>query len=122
MSLSPKLCQSHKFAKKGIYASETGVGACNACPGLLQSRISPLSHQRSECFVEMIGECASGMSDIGLPLSGEQSKDRVVEHCKHLGGMAHAHLSMIFSQRGIASIMEAIFNSPMPSGQVQYAF
>src|SRR5216683_7685776 len=24
---------THKFAKKGIYASETGVGACNACPG-----------------------------------------------------------------------------------------
>jgi hypothetical protein len=22
---------THKFAKKGIYASETGVGACNAC-------------------------------------------------------------------------------------------
>lgn len=89
--------------------------------GLLQSRISPLRHQRSECFVEMIGECASGMSDSGLPLSGEQSQDGVVEHGKYLGGMAHAHLSMIFSQRGIASILEAIFHAPMPSGQVQYA-
>ncbi len=84
--------------------------------GLLQSRISPLSHQSSECFVEMISDFASGMSDIGLSLSGEQSKDRVVEHCKDLGGMAHAHLSMIFSQRGIASSMEAILNSPVPSG------
>src|SRR6266567_3951411 len=29
--------------------------------GLLQSRISTLSHERSECSVEMIGECASGV-------------------------------------------------------------
>src|SRR5205823_4280732 len=28
----PPTCRlTHKFAKKGIYASETGVGACNAC-------------------------------------------------------------------------------------------
>src|SRR6266566_5712984 len=84
--------------------------------GLLQSRISPLSHQSSECFVEMISDFASGMSDIGLSLSGEQSKDGVIEHCKHLGGMAHAHLSMLLSERGIASRMEAILNSPVPSG------
>ena len=58
----------------------------------------------------MIGEFASGMSDIGLTWSGEESKGRVVEYCEHLGGMAHEHLGMIFSQRCIASIVESIFN------------
>ncbi len=88
-------------------------------PGLLQSRISSLSHERSECSVEMIGECASGLSNIGGPLSSKQSKDSVVENRKHLGRMTHAQLGMIFTHRGIASIMQSVFDSPMPSGQFQ---
>src|SRR6266567_8506615 len=98
----------------GNFSSEEAPG-----PGLLQSRISSLSHERSECSVEMIGECASGLSNIGGPLSSKQSKDSVVENRKHLGRMTHAQLGMIFTHRGIASIMQSVFDSPMPSGQFQ---
>ena len=68
--------------------------------GLLQSRISPLSHEGSECSVEMIGEFASGLSNIGGPEPRKQPKDGVVEDSEHLRRMTHAPLCMIFAHRG----------------------
>ena len=36
--------------------------------------------------------------------------------------MFHAQLRMIFAHRGIAPIMQSIFDPPIPSGQFQYSF
>ncbi len=53
-------------------------------PRLLQSRISPLSHQRTECLVEVIGKFVPGMRDIGFSLSSKEPRDRVFEDSEHL--------------------------------------
>src|SRR5712672_1894875 len=92
--------------------AHSSQGCCKVFPPLL-------SHQSSEGFIKVISEFPSGMSDIGYPLSSEQSKDGVVEHGQHLRGLSHAHLRMIFSQSSIAPIMQLVFDPPMPSGQVQ---
>ncbi len=70
-------------------------------PRLLQSRISPLSRQRTECLVEVIGKFVPGMRDIGFSLSSKEPKDRVVEDSEHLRRMPHAYLGMILSQDDI---------------------
>ena len=91
-------------------------------PGLLQSQVASLSYPKSKCSVEMIGEFASGFSNIGCPLSCKQPKNDIVEDGEHLGCMSHPELSMILVKRHIAAIMQSIFNAPMPSCQFQESF
>jgi hypothetical protein len=91
---------SRRKAQSGEAIHSEGCIWCDLSPGLLQSRNPPLSHERSECAVELIGECASGLSNIGGSLSRKQPKDGVVENSEHLRGMAQTQLGMIFSQRG----------------------
>src|SRR5947208_16568833 len=91
-------------------------------PGLLQSQVASLSYPKSKCSVEMIGEFASGFSNIGCPLSCKQPKNDTVEDGEHLGCMSHPELSMILLKRHIAAIMQSIFNTPMPWCQFEQSF
>src|SRR5258708_20646244 len=72
-----------------------------------------------ERSLKMIGESASGMSDIGFSLFGKESKHNVVEDRHHLRRMAHAQLPMILVQRHITAMVESIFNAPLSSRQLQ---
>ena len=60
----------------------------------------------------MRGEFAASMSDIGLPLSSEQAKDRVVKDGEHLRRMTHTQLRMIFAHRGNTTDNAVSFRSP----------
>src|SRR6266550_9314822 len=79
----------------------------------------PLSPQGSKGFIKMIGKFASSMSDIACSLPSEQSQHGVVEDREHLRSMSHAQLRMIFAHGRVPSIMQSIFDSPMPSTQRQ---
>src|SRR6266568_2898581 len=80
---------------------------------------SPLSPQGSKGFIKMRGEFASSMSDIACALPSEQSQHGVVEDREHFRSMSHAQLRMIFSHGRVPSIMQSVFDSPMPSAQRQ---
>src|SRR6266567_6918663 len=82
----------------------------------------PLSPQGGKGFIKMIGEFASSMSDMACSEPREQSQHGVVEYCEHLRSMSHAQLRMIFSHGSIPSIMQSVFDPPMPSAQRQETF
>src|SRR6266852_4954208 len=84
--------------------------------------ILPLSCQGSECFIEMIGEIASGVSDIPFSLSSKESKNNIVEDGQHFWRVAHAQLGMILLHGHISPMMQPILNPPMPSGQFEKPF
>src|SRR5712691_3719660 len=84
-------------------------GCCKVVP--------PLSPQGGKGFIKMIGEFASSMSDIACSEPREQSQHDIVEHREHLRSMSHAQLRMIFSHSSVPSIMQSVFDSPMPSAQ-----
>src|SRR5437588_2985713 len=88
-----------------------GQGCCKVVP--------PLSYQGGKGFIKMIGEFTSSMSDIACALPSEQSQYGVVEDREHLRSMSHAQLRMIFSHGRVPSIMQSVFDPPMPSTQRQ---
>lgn len=65
----------------------------------------------------MIGEIASGMSDISCSQASKESKNDIVEDGEHFWRVAHTKLGVIFLHGGIPSLMQSIFDAPMPSGQ-----
>ena len=78
-----------------------------------------LRNQTRKRYIEMIRKLASGMSHICFPLSCKESDRNIVEHGEHFWRMPHAYLSMILTKGHIASMMEAIFNPSMASGQLK---
>jgi hypothetical protein len=78
-----------------------------------------LRNQTRKRYIEMIRKLASGMSHICFPLSCKESDRNIVEHGEHFWRMLHVYLSMILTKGHIASMMEAIFNPPMASGQLK---
>ena len=59
------------------------------------------------------------LSDIAQPESGKESRPYYWGP-RASGGMPPAHLGMIFTHGGIPSIMQSVFDPPVPSRQFQY--
>jgi len=89
--------------------------------GLLHSRKSFLACQGMQSFVELIAKFPSGVGEIAGSTASEQSPGCVVEHRQQGGSLSHAQLRMILAHRGIPSIMQAVFNAPVSSNQLQEA-
>jgi hypothetical protein len=90
-------------------------------PGLLHSLKSFLAGQDMQSFVELIAKLPSGVSEIAGSTASEQSPGRVVEHRQQVGSLSHTQLRMILAHGGIPSIMQAVFNPPVSSNQLQEA-
>src|SRR6266496_1815948 len=82
----------------------------------------PLTGKRMQRLIGLVSELAARLSDVSNPLPGEQSQRGVVEHSQQLRRMSHAQLRMILAQRRIASIMQAVLDTPMVSGQRKQSF
>ena len=88
-----------------------GQGCCKVGPSLTSERV-----QRP---IDLIGELASRLSNIGHAEPRQQPSRRVVEHSQQERRMPHTQLRMILAQGGITPLMQTVLNAPMASYQCQ---
>lgn len=67
----------------------------------------------------MIIQTSHVLFDIGYPAAIEQSKNKGIENSKSMRGSSLANRTGILSESDISSIMESIFNGPVPLNELE---